>query len=855
MRRLSALAWRTVRARRLRSVLTIAGIALGVGVLFAALATNAAIDASVRQTVAEMLGRTDIRVAAFEEQGLTAPTVAAISGTRGVATAAPELERRTYLASGTVQAGALPAPVTVLGIDPGLDGRLHDLTLAGGTQLVGGVGGNALVSETLAHDEHLALGGQVTVNGAAAVGPTAYRIVGLLAGDGPLPDAEGRLVVLTLGDAAKLFAADGVTRVDVGVAAGSDVATVTAALEATITREPYVLSGPADIEASLRTSAADFQATIALVAAVALFVGAFLIFNTLSMTIAERLRDVGLLRAAGTTSGQVNRLVLFQALLLGGVGSIAGILGGTVLAALIAAYLASTHAVPLAGLDVTPDAIGLALALGLLVTLAAALEPAWRAGRISPVEALRADVVHATSVGARLRWLVVVFIAIAATGFVLWPRPATLGETGTGTSLGDLLSVSSVRPLVIYGLLLLAALASSVVTGPLGRLVGLPVALLFRTEERLARSSLVRDRSRTALTVGALTIGLAMIVAVGTAAQASNQSASAWLSDVVPGSELVTSIRPIASSEPPLHDLAAVPGVARVSPIATFGLDLAGTRVDGAAISGADYAADGRLTFVAGDRASALRKLDAGGTAIVPQSVADRLDVHVGDRLTFATGSGATTLAVTAIVARSLPGLTGESIIVGWPDALAHFGATGAEAFAIRYEPGRQAAAQPALDQVARSEALQPAGLGAIQGAIGDAVSRVLDLFNALAVVAVLAAGLGIVNTLSMSVMERVREIGILRATGMTRRQVSRMVVVEAGMLGVVGAILGCVTGVVVGLTLLVAAGGRTTVPIEPPWISIVLAAAFGIVTSVVAAIYPSRLAGRISVVRAVQFE
>jgi putative ABC transport system permease protein len=211
---------------------------------------------------------------------------------------------------------------------------------------------------------------------------------------------------------------------------------------------------------------------------------------------------------------------------------------------------------------------------------------------------------------------------------------------------------------------------------------------------------------------------------------------------------------------------------------------------------------------------------------------------------------------VVGIVDRGLPGQSGESILLGWPDATNHFGVLGADAFAIRYAPGAAESAGPALAAAASGLALQPTPLSGIEGAISDAFGRVFGLFDMLALLAVLIAGLGIINTLTMNVYERVREIGILRAGGMTRRQVWRMVVVEAGMLGVVGAFLGCVSGVILGLVLGSVAGlsGPGT-GLSIPWSTIVLASLFGIGVAMLAAFQPARMASRISIVRAVQFE
>jgi len=156
---------------------------------------------------------------------------------------------------------------------------------------------------------------------------------------------------------------------------------------------------------------------------------------------------------------------------------------------------------------------------------------------------------------------------------------------------------------------------------------------------------------------------------------------------------------------------------------------------------------------------------------------------------------------------------------------------------------------------LARELALEPNTLDRVQGAISDALGRVFGLFDALAIVAVIVAGLGIVNTLTMNVYERVREIGVLRAAGMTRRQVWRMVVVEAGVLGVVGGVLGCLVGIGVGLVMVSIGSGFGAPLLDLPWATVGLAALFGVVVAMLAAYYPARLASRVSIVRAVQFE
>ncbi len=840
LRGLDRLAWRGLWARPLRTALTTVGVALGVAVLFAGLATNAGIDQTIDRSVTTLIGDADLRIAAFGETGLSDLTFDSIERTPGVAVAAPAVEQRTYLGTGLIGPGPLPPPVTVVGIDPAVEPQVHDLTLAAGEPLPADGEDAALVSATLARDDGLGLGDPIGIQGLDA--PVHLRIVGILAGYGGVAaGGAGRTVIVPLAVARSVFATDGLTRIDIAVAADADVASVTAALGATIVDEPYVLSAPRDLADAMRASTGDFAATTALIAAIALFAGAFLIFNTMSMTVVERIRELGLLRAAGATRGQLTSYILVQATVIGVVGSLIGVGLGAALAAGMAVWLRTIGSVPLGAPVVTLAGVVAALAIGLVVTLAAAIEPARRAGRIPPVEALKARLDLPAARRARLRWLVVVFGLVGVVGLFIWPR-------GTGdTALW--------RALAVYAVLLLVALAVPFLLPGLARLAGAPFAILSRFEERLARASVLRDRSRAALTVGALTIGLAMIVALGGVGQHARAAAGAWVADVVPGDIVVTSIFPRSIDEGLTEALEASPGVASVSPIATFDLAVGGVRVDGAAMVGADLESDGRLVLLGGDRTSAFAALDRGGAVIVPAGVATRDGLSLGSSITVVgADGGAVELAVVGVAERTLPGRTGESLIVGWADA-ERLGIAGADAFAVRYASSASATERAGLAEAARNLALEPVALGRIEGAIGAALDRVFGLFDVLSLVAVVVAALGIVNTLTMNVLERVREIGVLRAAGMTRRQVWRSVVVEAGITGLAGACCGVLAGLIVGGLMVVLAGGGWEATVAVPWLAVGVAFVLGVALAMLAAAYPARLASGVSIVRAVGYE
>lgn len=848
MRGLLPYAWRSLAARPARTLLTITGVALGVAVLVAALGVTSGLDASIDRTVASLTGRAQLRVGAFVEPGLSAATLARVEAVPGVALTAPATERRTFL----VPTPARPTPgdpVTILGIDPMREPRVRDLALARGAPLARSDEPAVLVSERFALAEGVDLGDELGIQGAGA--PVRVRVVGVLAGDGPVFGTGSRTLVVPIATAAlltvpdggkppKASGIDGLARIDVVLAAGADPAGVQAAIERSLVGEPYVLTVPREIAESMRASTRDLRETMALLAAITMFGAAFLILNTLGMTVVERVRELGLLRANGATRGQVIRVVIAQALLIGVFGSLLGIALGTVLGTLLAAGLRATGAVALESPAFGPPVLWLGLGAGLVATVVAAIEPARRAAAVSPVTALRVRGDPAPAARARMGWLVAVVAVVAVLSSLTLPD----GPLGAG------------RLLAVYCVLLAAALVTPLLLGPLGRLAGLPFGVPFRLEERLARAAIARDRSRTALTVGALVVGLAMVVGLGVVAANARITATAWLADVVPGDEILTAVAPVPMGDDDLvAELRAIDGVALATPIASFDLAFRGIRLGATAVVGADLGSDGRLTFTAGDRATALAALDAGGAVILPRSRAVALGVGLGDTMAVPGRDGLVELDVVGVVERSFPGRTGEAVLVGWPDAGGRFAVSGADAIAVRYAPGAADRAGPTVAELARQRALTPAPVAAVEGAVAAALDRVFGLFELLAVAAVVVAALGIVNTLSMDVLERVRELGVLRAAGMSRRQAWRSVIVEAGILGVIGGLVGVAAGLAIGLVLVATSGASLAAGVAIPWLTVAGVLAAAVAIAMVAAWYPARTAARRPIVRAVRVE
>ncbi len=483
-----ARAWPAGRCAR---ALTVLGVALGVAVIAAALMAGQAATEAVRRAAQELFGSASLRVRAFEPEGFTPRTVQNIQTISGVNTGSAVIEERGR--SVTTKPGPDEKVFTMLliGVDPQDEAQIRSYELVDGQFLDPADPTGVLVNAAWARANGLRVGDELWLN--SAPHPPYNHIVGLLgdAGFGAL--GSGSVVVLDSDYLSEAFEVPRRVRyVDLKVAEGAEDE-VLAALDRTMT-EPFVVETVADAEQQLGRAQAGFAGLAFLFGLVALAVGAFLVANTLAMTLAERTREIGLLRAAGTTSRQVMGLFLRQGLALGLIGGLVGVLLGVAMAAILITVLQSSRALLIGGLPFHPVALLLAFVLGALVTLAGALVPALAASRVSPLDALRPSQQPGRTLGGRLPWVMGLVIAAVAVGVVAYPL-----QRGDASLSGALLAVG-----ILLGGTLLVALGLQ----PLARLIGRPFGALFGAQGELGRANLGRDPVRTGLTVGALAIGL-----------------------------------------------------------------------------------------------------------------------------------------------------------------------------------------------------------------------------------------------------------------------------------------------------------------------------------------------------------
>ena len=840
--KLSALAWRSLAHRRLRTVLTAVGVGVGVAVVTATLIANQASAESIGRAAMSSFGEADLRVRAFREEGFSPDAVEALQGLPGVDRSAAVSERRLLLST-------LPGPdeqvftLRVLGIDPPAEAALREHRLAEGSFVSASGASDAVVSAAWARDHGIVVGDGLLLTGSKE-DTAPLQVVGLV-DEHTVAPGEGVLFMnrSTLDAAFEVPAP--VSYVDLGVPPGRADA-VQAALDRVLV-EPFMVETVDQVQARLARVQSGFSGMASLFGALALFVGAFLVYNTLAMTLVERTREIGLLRAAGTTSRQVLGLFLRQGLALGAAGSTLGVVLGIGVATIAIAVLDSTDTLLVTGLPLSPPALLFGYGMGVAVTLLAALVPAIQAARITPLAALRPSSQPGSGLWGRLRWLVLAEIAVAVIGLLLYPLDRERTPVGP--------------VMVTLGLLLGAALSAAFLLEPIGRVVGRPFEWIFAAAGRLGRANLTRDRARTGLTVGAFMVGLATIVALGVVADTSRAAGRRWVESILPGGHAIRTAFPL-DIELYRSTIETTPGTRAASPVVTVPAttERAGRRIE-LSLAGIDasvFQDNGSLVLVNGERAAAFQALRDGGAVLVPEPVARRDGLDPGDSVSVDTPAGPREFTVAGVVAYSVPTRSPDgALLISLGDAESIFGVNSASLWAmVPNGEMSDAAYAAAVDATAASLAAEGLTSRELAAELARSLDQLVAFFDVLALIAVLIGGLGIVNTLTVGVYERVREIGILRAYGMTGRQVQAMVVVEAAIMGAVGGVIAATVGLgVAWLGLAVGAGRNFGSSVSVPLPLMLGVLVLGILVAALGGIYPARLASRLSVIRSVQHQ
>jgi putative ABC transport system permease protein len=844
------LSLRNAWAHRLRFLMTTFAVVIGVGFVVGSFVVTDSLRASVDQLFTDVTAGVDVSVRAqtnLEASGaairgrVPGDLVDTVRGVDGVDAAEGAIGGYAQL----VDLEGEPLTTTgapFLGVSWGHEERLLPATIDAGRPPEGL--GEVAIDRGTAEDYDFAVGDRTTVLLADGTQPEV-EIVGVFTFGEANNLLGARLTAFDVDVAGQVFGAgDQVDSID--VIAAPDVAPTDLA-----TRIQAVL--PDGVESVTGAQVAEeaedavggfmdaFRNVLLGFAAVALFVSAFFINNTFSIIIGQRTRQLALLRSLGASRGQITRSVLGEALAVGLLASALGIGFGLVIAVVLQAIFdAAGFGLPEQALLLEPRSLVAAVIVGLGVTLVASLAPARRASSVPPVQGMQEGFVPSRWSGSR-RGLLGAVIVVAGSLLVvagLWVAEGT-------TAVVALLALGALG--VFVGVAQLSPVVAVPVAGTLGR----PLVPLLRVAGRLAHANAVRNPDRTAKTASALMIGLALVTTVFIVGTSMKESFAASIEDSV-GADYVLSTEGFIGFSPALTEaVAALPEIEAVSGVRFNQLLFEGESRD---VVAADATVADQLVDI-DVQAGSLDDLD-DESIFVHEDPARDLDLEVGDVVTveFATG-GAQDLTVAGIHADAT--YVGNYFIDlelytrSYPTSDLDLLAFARLADGVDPAEGRRALDEVLVDhpQVKLDDR---AGYQADQEAQFDSV---LIAVNGLLGLALLIALLGIANTLALSVLERTREIGLLRAVGMRRRQTRRMILAESALVAVFGAVLGVALGLVFGLALATAMPPSVITTIAIPSGTIVLIVLIAAVCGVVAGLLPARRAARLDVLRAIASE
>jgi putative ABC transport system permease protein len=658
-----------------------------------------------------------------------------------------------------------------------------------------------------------------------------------------------RLVVMTLPEAQRQTGHDGYDSISV---ATGDPNGVKASLKRELGKDFNVRTGKeaAEQQAQDLSDALGFLRTALLVfAGVALLVGGFLIFNTFSVTVAQRTKELALLRVIGASRRQVLRSILLETFIVGVVASILGILVGFALAPALAGLL-KAFGIDLGtqGLVIKGSTVIIGLLVGVIATMVSGFVPARRATRVAPVAAMRDSVTPGA--GRLRRRRVVVAILLEVVG-VLVVFAGLFG--GTGSSGGDAALLGLGMLLMIFGV----AVIAPVLVQPLARAIGKPLASYQGLTGVLARENAIRQPQRTAVTAAALMVGLALVVFVTIFAAGLKGSISHVIDRQITAKLIVQNQDGFSPIPAQVADsVKQVPGVEQVSPIR---FEPAVVRGKSGTINanGVDPATIGSVLTLKWDQGDAktLSSLQDDQVLLDKDFAKTHGDLKVGSTLELTTPPGKAVDYKVSGIFKNQAGLTAPVIVtdasmerdwaskqIQWLWATASPGTN---------QDQLAAAAGTALKAFPSTDALS---IDQFKKKSEEGLNGLLGLVFALLALSVLIALLGIVNTLALSVHERTRELGMLRAVGMSRRQVRRMVRGESVITAVIGAVLGTVLGIAFAVIVSRPLADQGFV-FEVPYISLIIFFILAAIAGVLAAIPPARRAAKVDVLRAVTTE
>ena len=691
-----------------------------------------------------------------------------------------------------------------------------------------------VIDAATAKKRHVALGSTVTV--ISNVPPAQFTVVGTFGFGSSDTIAGATIVGFSPPVAQTLFGKPGYfQQIEVAETSGTNTDTLVNAIASRLPPGDEAVTATSVAKqdaATVNRFISTFNTVLLAFAFIALFVGSFLIFNTFSILVGQRIRELALLRALGASRAQVTGSVILEATLTGIAGSVTGVVVGILLASLLLKAFRSTLDLSSTGLVVSPGSVIASLIVGTLITVVSAFGPSLRASRVPPVAAMRDDAVLAE---ASLRRRAVLGSMVTVAGLA-----ALLGGLFGGSGIGI---VGLGAGLTFIGVAMLVPFFA----GPLARGLSAPFAQLMGITGRLSRENAARNPRRTAATSATLMIGLALVAAIATLAASASTSFGSLFAKTVKADYVITTSSngndTFSRSAEKL--VAGVTGVTETSPLSEIQFHIGNSTHTMNALDPVYGPQLLKIDMVTGST-SALQS----GEVLVTTDVAKSDHLAVGDPLRAGFAASGTKTLIVGGTFKSNQLL--DSYVVS--TAVAAANTNQLEDFAILVKVAHPSkAAQDALTTaVAGYPQINVKTSAQFINQQKNQIAGFVRVVYVLLGLSIVIALIGVINTLLLSVLERTHEIGLLRAVGMKRRQVRAMIRGEAVVVSVLGAILGLALGVGFGAAIVESLSGSGFTQLAVPFSTIITVLVLATLFGIFAAIFPARRAARLDVLRAI---
>ncbi len=850
MRLLVLLSWPHARRHLLRTVLTTAGVVLGIAVFVGMYTANQSVLLAFSQTIDRIAGRTDLQITAGEA-GFGEDVLEKVQASATVRVAVPIIEA---VVDPDLQG---EGDLLVLGVDMTGDRSLRDHDLDSGDE---GVVDDPLiflaqpdsliVSNELADRNGLRVGSHLPLQ--TADGEKAFVVRGIMRASGLASAFGGNIAIMDVYAAQHMFGRGRTfDRIDLALAPGTTLAQA----EEELTRllgSGFDVQPPAGRGRQAEAMVAGYTMMVNISSVFALFIGMFIIYNSFATSVTERRAEIGILRALGATRGQVRGLFLAESMVLGLVGSLVGLVAGALIARGIASAISTLvgelYGVAKQAADVATDPIvmAVAVAIGMLTSVVAAAIPARSAARVDPIQALKKGSHQILSAEEnRFRLALALVLSVVSIGCVIASESRVLFFAGYACTIA------------------MALLLGPMLTVGLTRALRPVLTRIRAVEGALAADSIIQAPRRTSGSVAALMLSLALIIAFGGMARGAYGSIVQWLDTtlnpdlfVMPSQRLdVRTTRFPAAMSP---EIAELPGIERVQMFRNNRITFRGKPAMVAAVEMNSVRHTAKSEPVAGTVDEMYDKAAAGEGVIVADIFSQLHDLTLGDTVEIPAPYGTLRLPIVGIIVDFVD--QQGTVFVDRSVFLQYWQDDTVSDFRVFLEPGTNIAdvRQRIIDRFTGERHVFVLTNEEARQYVLRIADQWFSLMNVQIGIAVLVAILGIVNTLTVSITDRRRELGVLKAVGAQRGQIRGAIWLEAASVAVIGLVLGGVLGAInlyylleivqrdaVGLRLDYQYPISTMLALVP----IMLAAAF------IAALWPSEAAARRSPVEALAYE